>query len=359
MQEAMEKIKCELGNDAVILHTRYFKEGGFLGLFRKRYVEVTAAVDQSSRQVFELPPEKNPTGQVGRGQEVSADLAAMRQIMQEMSLMLSSLNEPKLPKGGRLLYEHLIQQEVDSQIALQVVKTMLQDCAQIQLQSEEELYRILSTYLLKPIEKIYYQPTPVKKGAPRILTFIGPTGVGKTTTIAKLAAIDAVMKKKKVALITIDTYRIAAVEQLKTIGEIMNVPVKVVFNPENLQDCLQEICDYDVVYIDTAGRSHKNEAQVNELKEYLGATQSDDLFLVLASTSKYQDFIDILETYRDVNISSLIFTKVDETSNYGSLYNLVYQKKYPIAYFANGQNIPDDIEVAEPQKLVQMLMKEK
>ena len=179
---------------------------------------------------------------------------------------------------------------------------MLQDCAQIQLQSEEELYRILSTYLLKPIEEIYYQPTPVKKGAPRISTFIGPTGVGKTTTIAKLAAIDAVMKKKKVALITIDTYRIAAVEQLKTIGEIMNVPVKVVFNPENLQDCLQEICDYDVVYIDTAGRSHKNEAQVNELKEYLGATQSDDLFLVLAILVNIR-FYRYLGGYRDVNIS--------------------------------------------------------
>ncbi len=105
-----KKIKCELGNDAVILHTRYFKEGGFLGLFRKRYVEVTAAVDQSPRHGFELPPEKNPTGQVGRSQEVSADLAAMRQIMQEMSLMLSSLNEPKLPKGGGFFNEHLIQQ---------------------------------------------------------------------------------------------------------------------------------------------------------------------------------------------------------------------------------------------------------
>ena len=357
MQEAMEKIKCELGNEAVILHTRYFKEGGFLGLFRKRYVEVTAAVDRNTHTSFELP-QGDQGAHEPREQDVSAELAAMRQMMQEMSQMLNNLKEPKFPEGGQVLYERLLSQEVDPQIAQQVVKLTMHDYAQVSSQTAEELKRILFSNLLQPIEGVSYQPPPLKKGKPRILTFIGPTGVGKTTTIAKLAAIDAVIKKKKVALITIDTYRIAAVEQLKTIGEIMNVPVKVIFNPNNLQDCLQEILDYDVIYIDTAGRSHKNEAQVNELKEYLEATQSDDLFLVLSGTSKYQDFLDILETYQDVKITSLIFTKLDETSSYGSLYNLVYQKKYPIAYFTNGQNIPDDIEIAEPQKLVQMLMKE-
>ena len=166
------------------------------------------------------------------------------------------------------------------------------------------------------------------------------------------------MEKKKVGLITIDTYRIAAVEQLKTIGDIINVPVNVIFNQENLRESLQEMKDYDVIYIDTAGRSHKNETQVNELKQYLESANSNEIFLVLSSTSKYQDFLDILATYQDVNITSLIITKLDETSNYGSIYNLLYNYEYPISYFANGQNIPDDIEAADPIKLVQMLVKE-
>ncbi|MGI6587756.1 MAG: flagellar biosynthesis protein FlhF [Peptococcia bacterium] len=357
MQEAIEKIKSELGNNAVILHTRYFKEGGFLGLFRKNYVEVTAAVDNDTKNDLALIKEKTP-GVVKYDHEIVSDLAEMRKMMQEMSYTLGNLGEPKFPKVGQVLYQRLKKQELDTNIAQKIVKLTLDEYSQIPLQTNEELNKIFFANLLKPIQKIKYIPAQAKKGKPKILTFIGPTGVGKTTTIAKLAAISAVMEKKKVALITVDTYRIAAVEQLKTIGDIMNVPVKVVFNPENLQECLQEMLDFDVIYIDTAGRSHKNETQVNELKQYLESAHSDDIFLVLASTSKYQDFLDILETYRDVNITSLIFTKLDETSNYGSIYNLVYKEKHPISYFANGQNIPDDIETAEPLKLVQMLMKE-
>ncbi|HHY05620.1 MAG TPA: flagellar biosynthesis protein FlhF [Clostridia bacterium] len=358
MQEAMERIKSELGNEAVILHTRYFKEGGFLGLFRKKYVEVTAAVDNNVYDDLATVKEETSADLAPQNREIVSDLAAMRKMMQEMSFLLGNLGEPKFPKIGQTLYHRLIKQEIDNNIAQKIVKLTIDEYSRTPLQTKEELNKIFLANLLKPIQKIRYEPAPAKQGKPRILTFIGPTGVGKTTTIAKLAAISAVMEKKKVALITVDTYRIAAVEQLKTIGDIMNVPVKVVFNPENLQECLQDMLDFDVIYIDTAGRSHKNETQVNELKEYLGSAHSDDIFLVLASTSKYQDFLDILETYQDVNITSLIFTKLDETSNYGSIYNLVYKKKHPISYFANGQNIPDDIEIAEPIKLVQMLMKE-
>lgn len=362
MQEAMEKIKSELGNDAVILHTRYFKEGGFLGLFRKNYVEVTAAADNNqekdSLNDLAFDGQKTKIDFVKKDNEIISDLTEMHKMMQEMSFMLENLGEPKFPRKGQTLYRRLKKQEIEEKIAQKVVKSTLEEYSSNPLQTKEELNKIFLAHLLEPLHKIKYVPAKAKRGKPKILTFIGPTGVGKTTTIAKLAAMSAVMEKKKVALITVDTYRIAAVEQLKTIGDIMNVPVKVVFNPENLQECLQEMKDFDVIYIDTAGRSHKNEIQVNELKQYLESAHSDEIFLVLSSTSKYQDFLDILETYHDINITSLIFTKLDETSNYGSIYNLVCNEEYPISYFANGQNIPDDIEIADPIKLVQMLMKE-
>jgi len=362
MQEAMEKIKAELGNDAVILHTRYFKEGGFLGLFRKNYVEVTAAVDQNQNgasliEVASVEP-KTDLVSLKTGGAVNAELSEMRLMMKEMSSMLENMGQPQFPKIGQALYQRLKKREIEDKVAQNIVKLTIEEYSQSPLQTSEELNKIFFANILKPIKKMKYVPAKSKRENNRILTFIGPTGVGKTTTIAKLAAMSAVIERKNVALITVDTYRIAAVEQLKTVGEIMNVPVKVIFTPENLQESLQEMSEQEMIYIDTAGRSHKNETQVNELKQYLEKADSDDIFLVLSSTSKYQDLLDILETYKDINITSLIFTKLDETSNYGSIYNIACHEKHPISYFTIGQNIPDDIEIADPIKLVQMLMKE-
>jgi flagellar biosynthesis protein FlhF len=365
MQEAMEKNKAELGNDAVILHTRYFKEGGFLGLFRKNYVEVTAAVEDSQNEI----PENLETAVAISGKDpaesgknsnndVNTELTEMRNMMKEMSSMLESIGQPRFPKIGQSLYQRLKKWDIEEKIAQSIVKSTIDEYAKSPLQTPEELNKIFFACLLKPIKKMKFIPAPNKRENSRILAFIGPTGVGKTTTIAKLAAMSAVIERKKVSLITVDTYRIAAVEQLKTVGEIMNVPVKVIFTPENLHQTLNDMNDQEMIYIDTAGRSHRNETQVEELKTYLENSQADDIFLVLSSTSKYQDLVDILETYQDINITSLIFTKLDETSNYGSIYNIACNEKYPISYFTIGQNIPDDIEIADPIKLVQLLIKE-
>jgi flagellar biosynthesis protein FlhF len=366
MQEAMEKIKAELGNEAVILHTRYFKEGGFLGLFRKNYVEVTAAVEDNQKEVpenQEVPAavaakDSAENSSQDANNDVNAELTEMRNMMKEMSSMLENIGQPRFPKIGQSLYQRLKKWEIEERIAQSIVKTTIDEYAKSPLQTPEELNKIFFASLLKPIKKMKFIPAPNKKENSRILAFIGPTGVGKTTTIAKLAAMSAVIERKKVSLITVDTYRIAAVEQLKTVGEIMNVPVKVIFTPENLHQTISDMNDQEMIYIDTAGRSHKNETQVEELKKYLENSQADDIFLVLSSTSKYQDLLDILETYQDINITSLIFTKLDETSNFGSIYNIACMEKYPISYFTIGQNIPDDIEIADPIKLVQLLMKE-
>lgn len=361
MQEAMERIKSELGKDAVILHTRYFKEGGFLGFFGKNYVEVTAAIDTNRNSITlrdVVSTKSREEKEDGKTNEIVNDLSEMRTMMKEMSSMLENMGQTQFPKMGQTLYERLKKKEIEDKIAQNVIKSTLEQYSQQPLQTTEELNRMLFTNLLKPINNMKYLPSAPKRRKTRVSIFIGPTGVGKTTTIAKLAAMSAVIERKKVALITVDTYRIAAVEQLKTVGEIMNVPVKVIFTPESLGKTLEEMADQDVVFIDTAGRSHKNNTQVNELKQYLESAISDDVFLVLSSTGKYQDYLDILATYRDLKITSLIFTKLDETSNFGSIYNIVYNEKYPISYFTNGQSIPDDIEIAEPIKLVQMLMKE-
>ena len=274
---------------------------------------------------------------------VNSELSEMRNMMKEMSSLLENIGQPRFPKIGQSLYQRMRKWEVDDKVSQQVVKCTIDEYAKSSVQTPEELNKIFFANLLKQIKKMKYTPQPSKKENSRVLAFIGPTGVGKTTTIAKLAAMSAVVERKKTALITVDTYRIAAVEQLKTVGEIMNVPVKVIFTPENLQQTVAEMSDQEMIYIDTAGRSHKNETQVRELKEYLENAQADDIFLVLSSTSKYQDLCDILDTYRDINITSIIFTKLDETSNYGPIYNIACKEKYAISYFTTGQNIPDDI----------------
>ncbi len=381
IQEAMMQIKNEMGSDAVILHTRYFKEGGVLGLFKKDYVEITAAAEnvqhntkhRADNTKLSTTPKTSASPVTmeepvhGRSPQVTTaldpghldDLKDMKTLMSEMSFMLENNTFlSRYPQIGKNLYARLRKQEIEEKIANKIVKSTLQQLS-LQTNPSEQLNSVLYANMIKPLKKsspIIYNHTRLKK--PKIYALIGPTGVGKTTTIAKLAAMFSIVEQKKVSLVTIDTYRIAAVEQLKTIAEILNVPVHVVYSYNQMNDCLLELAASDIIFIDTAGRSHKNTQQLEELKNYLEIINPDETFLVLAATGKYQDMLEIIEVYSELNISRLIFTKLDETSYYGPLYNIACRSKYPLSYFTDGQNIPDDIEIADPVKLVQLLMKE-
>jgi flagellar biosynthesis protein FlhF len=191
---------------------------------------------------------------------------------------------------------------------------------------------------------------------PRVLALVGPTGVGKTTTVAKLAAMFALFSNKSVGLITVDTYRIAAVEQLKTYAEIINIPVEVAFTPSEVALALSRLQDKDVVIVDTAGRSQKNGLQMGELKQFLGVAAPTETHLVLSVTTKYRDLLDCLERFREVSYDHLIFTKLDETNCYGSIFNSAIEAKCPVTYLTCGQNVPDDIEEASRERLTELLL---
>lgn len=407
IEEAMVKIKKEMGNNAIILHTRYFKEGGFLGFFKRSYVEVTAATEDKDSPMrakiapamMELPgmsqvlhhqqdadlnfpasPESpvvnlplTPVSPIikpdpvmptlvvpSNNNEMNLELTEMKSIMSEMTQLLEDTSQvAHFPKLGQNLFAKLKKQEVEDKLAKRIVKSTLQQIALNHSCSEDQLESIFMSNILKLLKKnkaINFSNSPMKR--PKIFAFVGPTGVGKTTTIAKLAAMYAIMERKRIAFVTVDTYRIAAVEQLRTIADIMDVPLSVVYSVNQMQDCLMEAGDRDVIFIDTAGRSHKNAVQLAELQVYLDISSPDETFLVLSSTSKYQDMLDILNAYQEFNISRLIFTKLDETSFYGAIYNIACRSRVPLSYLTNGQNIPDDIEAADPVKLVQLLMKE-
>lgn len=365
IEEAMAKIKLEMGINAIILHTRYFKEGGFLGLFKKKYVEVTAATEQEDPGFENRKPPIEPKlpeyspGAV-KAKEFSYDINEMKSLMDNMTKVIEeNSNVSHFPKIGQSLFLRLKKQEVEEKIIKKIVRTTLQQFSLNTNLSDEQLENIFMTNILKQLKKhknIKLKSTGQKW--PQIFALIGPTGVGKTTTIAKLAAMYAIMERKNVALLTVDTYRIAAVEQLKTIAEIMEVPIKVVYSVAQMKEAIMGFHDKDVIFIDTAGRSHKNPLQVEELKTYMEIAEPNETFLVLSGTSKYNDLLDIMDVYSNFNISRLIFTKLDETSSYGPIYNIACKSKIPIAYFTNGQNIPDDIEVADHLKLVQLMMEE-
>ncbi|MDX9871943.1 MAG: flagellar biosynthesis protein FlhF [Clostridia bacterium] len=376
IQEAMAKIKSEMGNEAVILHTRYFKEGGILGLFRKSFVEVTAALETRQPDILsktQFPP-KIPESPNFPGQRLypPAQPLPAQPVQAQAAYRIHPAFPPppqpapaetekeSLPRVAQQMLERLRHQGLEEKLALKIIKASLQISNTEQGVSKEQLAEAVFNNLHNAIRN-RCKPLTFSKNrrtAPKVFAMVGPTGVGKTTTIAKLAALYGLLEKKKVAFVTVDTYRIAAVEQLKTIADIMNFPVTVVYSLNELEQYLMDLGDTDIVFIDTAGRSHKNDLQIEELRNYLEIARPDEIFLALSSAGKYEDSLEIMNVYKELNITRLIFTKLDETSYYGSIFNIIYKSKFPLTYVTTGQCIPDDIEPANPVKLVQMLMKE-
>ncbi|NLW16248.1 MAG: flagellar biosynthesis protein FlhF, partial [Firmicutes bacterium] len=185
-----------------------------------------------------------------------------------------------------------------------------------------------------------------------------PTGVGKTTTIAKLAAHAVLRRKLQVALVTFDTYRIAAVDQLRTYGEILGAPVEVVLTPADIREKMEQLSGYDVIFVDSVGRSQQNMMQLSELKAFLEAVAADEIFLTISSTTQYEVMQEIVENYQTTKPTALVFTKLDEARRYGPLMNLLLNTGLPVAYLTNGQDVPDDLLQPAPEDLIQLFIGE-
>lgn len=198
----------------------------------------------------------------------------------------------------------------------------------------------------------------MKKNAPRIIALVGPTGVGKTTTTAKLAAMFALNRGNKVALITMDIFRVGAVEQLKTYTRIMGIPLEVASTPKELERSVERHNDCDLILIDTAGRSHKDAEKLEEMKEFLENTIQADIYLCLSATTKDRELEVILNRFSIFPINKVVFTKLDEAESVGCIVNLLLKAKLQIAYFTTGQRVPEDIEVATSEKLAELVLKE-
>ncbi|MGE0156629.1 MAG: flagellar biosynthesis protein FlhF [Geobacter sp.] len=196
----------------------------------------------------------------------------------------------------------------------------------------------------------------LKKNAPRIIALVGPTGVGKTTTTAKLAAMYALNRGSKVALVTMDIFRVGAVEQLKTYTKIMGIPLEVASTPKELERAVERHADCDLILVDTAGRSHKDTEKLDEMKVFLEGIQSD-IYLCLSATTKDRELEEILKRFSIFEVSKVVFTKLDECESFGCIVNLLLKANLQIAYFTTGQRVPEDIEVATSDKLAELILK--
>ncbi|WP_068619313.1 flagellar biosynthesis protein FlhF [Paenibacillus tuaregi] len=445
MPDAMQKIRTELGKDAVILSTKEMKVGGFLGLFQKKKIEVIAATEttDSAQQPAESKPrqaayptaapvarasvpaayrksaqiltedrrkqppavpstqplsvkapsqmeavpeefrsgtseiaaealmaerheESKPMVQIAArdGSHLQSSPAKEDKLLEEirqMKAMMTKLTaqgsgEPELPEPLLKVQHRLLEQGVSSELAEEWISNAFLNWTEDRPMEDQDAFALIREQVRA------FLNGRVSEGisdSTKIVYIAGPTGVGKTTTIAKLAADQIFRKSKKVGFITADTYRISAIEQLRTYASILNVPIEVVQSPGDVHRAVQRFQHCDLVIMDTAGRNYLNELFVAELHSLLSTDEQSETYLVLSLTSKSQDMMKITENFSRYGLDKVIFTKLDETESCGSMFNLVREYPMEFSYLTNGQNVPDDLLMATPELLIEELLGER
>lgn len=375
-KEAIILAKQELGKEAIVMNIKTVKPRGIYRFFHKPMVEITAAVDDIAKQAaeqkesslltkgFAAAPvkEEKVAAQVPEPDEseIEKRLNSLQDLLEKQLTNSNTVQEEKQEDLSQneeyllLVFNQLVENEVDEVYAKQII-----DEVKKSLKKDSPVDHILTNVYQKLVLKLgepkYIDLQNTEK---KFIFFIGPTGVGKTTTIAKIASNLKLKENAKVALITSDTYRIAAVEQLRTYASILGIPLSVVYTKEELEEEKEKYADYDVVLIDTAGRSHRNEEQKHDLLELIHAVEEEkrDVFLVLSATTKYKDLVRITESYRIMDDYGIVFTKLDETTCIGNILNTKLMTNAPLSYTTWGQNVPDDFGCMDAQSIAKKLL---
>ncbi len=396
-EEAIEKAKQEFGSNAVIMNVKEIKPKGLFRAFSSSTYEVTAAMEEKEAFINPmsnaLQPKKKLHDNINLAadetleipkphrietiKEQSVSKPVKPQVLEESNIdkrldNLSDVLEEKLsgqfkeempektPSSEelnfvRILYSTLLNNEVNEKYINQILEEIEKF-----IRPGNSVDTILSNVYQKLILRFGRPSTINLSGSkPKVVFFVGPTGVGKTTTIAKIASKYKVEQNRKVAFITADTYRIAATEQLRVYANILDAPMSIVYSPDELNEAIARMLDYDLVFVDTAGFSHKNELQKEDIKKLISGMDSSyqsEVYLVLSATTKYKDLMDIADIYHEISEYKLIFTKLDETTAYGNILNIKLYSGAELSYVTNGQNVPDDIEIFDTQKIVKQLL---
>lgn len=349
--EALAMVRADLGRDAVIVQTRKVNKK-VLGVWGREMVEVWAS-DNPDLENLRRPQTTTPAPSITREQpsrieqlenEIQNLKAMIAQLARQGVAVVSDSIPVSAPTENRWM-SLLMEAEVEESIARELLQS-----APANALSESALHSLIAERLMTS------GPITLREGQPKVVMLVGPTGVGKTTTIAKLAAQYALLQRRRVGLITIDTYRIAAVEQLRTYSQIIDVPIRVVYSSNELPAAVREFSSMDVVFVDTAGRSQRNSMQIGELKACCERLSDCEVHLVLSSTTKTRDLYDIVQRFSVMPLHRVIWTKLDESTTFGNTLNVAVKHPLPISYVTTGQRVPEDVEVAEANKLASLVV---
>jgi flagellar biosynthesis protein FlhF len=400
MAEALVQVKNELGGDAVILHTRTFHRRRWLGLRKVEVVEITAghgmprrqprpraaaasaaaanamratnptltALATSRRQIAStpvIPPRstaeasrqflETPAANTAAVLNLSNEMASLKAMVHDLVKQTRQSQAPNVPEDLLDFYVQMVQSQVAAELASEVLKNLRNSLRPDQLKQPS----VVQEKLAEQLEKMLPVSGPIvrkKAVGPHVVALIGPTGVGKTTTIAKLAANLKLREKRSVGLITIDTYRIAAVDQLKKYADIIGSPLQVVSSPEELRAAIDSMSECEFVLIDTAGRSPSDTLKLQELKNFLSVAEPDEVHLVLSSTGSQECIESAVDRFMHVRVDKIIFTKLDEAVHVGVVLNVARKVGKALSYVTTGQDVPDDIEVGKGRRLAQLIL---
>src|SRR5258706_5989049 len=405
MAEALVQVKREMGGDAVLLHTRPYHRRRWLGLRRVEVVEITAGnglnmagrggsgtarrarpqpspatrsqsgtltalaasrgvasrpatagllpsrdAIENSRQILETPAANNAAVL-----NLSQEMTALKTMVQDLVTQSRMSQAPNVPEDLFDYYLQMIQSQVAVEIASDVLKTLRNNLRPDQLKNPQ----FVQEKLAEQLEKLLPVSGPIirkKAVGPHVVALIGPTGVGKTTTIAKLAANLKLRENRTVGLITIDTYRIAAVDQLKKYADIIDAPLEVVVSPEELRQAIETMSACEFILIDTAGRSPSDTLKLQELRGFINVAAPAEVHLVLSSTASQECIESAIARFGNVRVDKILFTKLDEAVHVGVVLNVARKVNKALSYLTTGQDVPDDIEVGKGRRLAQLIM---
>jgi len=357
--EAIQKVKDDLGTEAIIITTRNIHKKGWLKWFSKPLVEVVAAIDEYGMVDTRFVPKQMDLWSFNQYSNSTGSLERLESRMDDMKTMIKNLvdsspfaGRPNDPSEGEFsaYYKQLTTSEVQDDIAKMLIDRANELTRNTNASFDECLEKLMLQIIGKP------QPISLDLDKKKIVLFIGPTGVGKTTTLAKLAAILALKQKRQIGLITADTYRIAAADQLRIYSDILGIPLIVVYSPKEVKGALSVYSDKEVVLIDTAGKSLNDKAQHKEIEELIAMSGADEIYITISSNTSYLGYMNIIDNYKFISNFKLIFTKMDEAAAYGIILNCCCMAGKPVSYMTTGQNVPDDIEIINPDKIVNILM---
>ena len=398
-KEAFNDMKSELGEDAIILNSKKVKKGGsfdFLG--GKEFYEITAAIDTPSNitqrtgvinntpktpgYVYSRPKPAEPETPVEKErvekvevmdtirssiseqriaqqmthlQDLTGEVQDMKKVLEQLSEFVKYSRMPALPQVFKMALKRLLENEVHEELAKAIVQTAY---ARTDPKNYNNTRMVMETIFSLLRQMIRVAP-PLEKlnRKPYVVVLVGPTGVGKTTTIAKIAANMKLLHKRDVALISADTYRIAAIEQLQTFANIATIPMSVVYSPSEMQKSVFKYREKSLILIDTVGRSPKNAEQLADLQRFVDAAEPNEVHLVMSLTSSSKTMMEIADKFKPLRPNRLIFTKSDEATGPGVMLNVLYKQQIPVSYLTTGQVVPNDIVPANHASIAKLVYK--